>query len=54
MTQYSAQHFEQSHALYREIASVNIVPEEEIICVWEEAPYTEELHEIMELAMDVT
>ena len=46
--------FQESCALYGEVAPVDVVTEEQVVCVWEEAPYPEQLHEVMKLTMDVT
>ena len=39
--------------LYREVASVNIVSQEEIASRFGGAPHVKELHEVVELAVDV-
>ena len=45
---------EERHSLHRVISSINIVAHEEIVCVWKPSSKSEQLFEIMELAMDVS
>jgi len=45
---------EEGDGLYAVVAPVHVVPHEEIVGVWRLATDLEELHEVVELAMDVT
>lgn len=50
---YYLKSHQQSDSFHRIIASVHIVPHEQVICVWRLPSNSEELHEVVELAMDV-
>mmetsp|Transcript_74211 Transcript_74211/g.172137 ORF Transcript_74211/g.172137 Transcript_74211/m.172137 type:complete len:242 (-) Transcript_74211:52-777(-) len=43
----------EGHRLHRVVAAVNIVAEEEVVCLWHGAADAEELLQVQELAMDV-
>ena len=41
------------HDLHRVVSSVDVVPHEQVVCVGRLSPNTEELHQVVELAMHV-
>lgn len=43
----------ESHCLHRIVASVHIVSHEEVVSVWRLAPDLKQLHQVMELTVDV-
>eukprot|EP00418_Pyrodinium_bahamense_P010375 CAMPEP_0179122682 /NCGR_PEP_ID=MMETSP0796-20121207/57909_1 /TAXON_ID=73915 /ORGANISM="Pyrodinium bahamense, Strain pbaha01" /LENGTH=143 /DNA_ID=CAMNT_0020821307 /DNA_START=559 /DNA_END=990 /DNA_ORIENTATION=+ len=44
---------QQGDTFHREVATVHVIPQEEVVRVRWETPDAEELHQVMELSMDV-
>jgi hypothetical protein len=45
---------EQGHGLHRVVSTINIVPHEQVVRIWGFTTDFEKLHEVMELAVDVS
>jgi len=46
--------YEESDSFYGVVTSINIITHEEVVGIWVWAPNSEQLHQVMKLAMDIS